>query len=123
MLFFNIQRILDVRGIENHYRWLTHNGIVPQTATTWLKYEIGYVKAKHIELLCNRLNCTPNDLFEWREDTKTVLHDTHALRSLKRDATARSIADMTRAIPADKLEKLGELLLGLKENGEGDHGK
>ena len=23
---------------------------------------------------------TPNDLFDWREDGKTVVHDTHALR-------------------------------------------
>ena len=61
------------------------------------------------------LNCTPNDLFEWREDNKTVVHDTHALRSLKRETPARSVADMTRDIPADKLEKLEKMLAELKE--------
>ncbi len=59
---------------------------------------------------------TPNDLFEWREDSKTVVHDARALRTLKREAPARSVADMTRDIPADKLEKLSEMLAEVKED-------
>jgi hypothetical protein len=35
-----------------------------------------------MERLCLLLNFTPNDLFDWREDGKTVVHDAHALRSL-----------------------------------------
>ena len=58
--------------------------------------------------------CMPNDLFEWREDTQTVVADGHALRSLKRETPARSVADMTRDIPADRLEKVGEMLEQLK---------
>jgi len=61
---------------------------------------------------------TPNDLFEWREDNKTVVHDAHVLRSLKREAPTRSVADITRDIPADKLEKLGEMLSELAKNEE-----
>jgi hypothetical protein len=57
---------------------------------------------------------TPNDLFEWREDTNTVVAAGHALRSLKRETPARSVAEMTRDIPADKLEKLNEMLAELK---------
>jgi len=53
--------------------------------------------------------------FEWREDSKTVVHEAHALRTLKREARTRSVADMTRDIPADKLEKLGEILASLIE--------
>jgi len=60
---------------------------------------------------------TPNDLFDWREDGKTVVYDTHALRTLKREAPARSVADMARDFPADKLEKLGEMLAELKASG------
>ncbi|MBA3769380.1 MAG: hypothetical protein H0X08_02560 [Blastocatellia bacterium] len=40
----------------------------------------------------------------------------HALRTLKREAPTRSVADMTRDIPADKLEKLGEMLAQLKNS-------
>jgi hypothetical protein len=47
-----------------------------------------------------------------------LVPDGHALRSLKRETPARSVADMTRDIPADKLEKLSEMLEELKEGGE-----
>lgn len=39
-------------------------------------------KPDYLERLCLLLNCTPNDLFDWSEDGKTVVHDTHALRTL-----------------------------------------
>jgi hypothetical protein len=38
------------------------------------------------------------------------------LCSLKRETPARSVAEMTRDIPADKLEKLGDILAELKNN-------
>lgn len=49
------------------------------------------------------------------DDDNTVVHNTHALRSLKRETPTRSVADMTRDIPA---EKLVEMLAELKENHE-----
>ncbi len=118
MLYFNIQRVFALRGIERPYTWLVQNGFVAQTASNWAKNRIGYVRPEQMERLCLALNCTPNDLFEWREDNKTVVHDAHALRTLKREHKARSVADMTRDIPADKLEKLGEMLNALRNDGE-----
>src|SRR5687768_9027075 len=118
MLYFNLTRLLNLRGVERPYSWLVRSGFVPQTAVRWSKNEIGYVRPEQMERLCLLLNCTPNDLFEWREDSKTVVPDGHALRSLKRETPARSVADMTRDIPADKLERLSEMLDALKKDEE-----
>lgn len=57
-----------------------------------------------------------NDLFEWREDGKTVVHDTHALRTLTKQPN--DIQTTLRELPLDKLEKLGEMLAELKSNNE-----
>jgi hypothetical protein len=56
--------------------------------------------------------CTPIYLFESSEDNKTVIPEGHALRSLKKSNTHLALRD----IPADKLEKLGEMLAELQEN-------
>ena len=48
--------------------------------------------------------CTPNDLFEWRGDSKAVVHDTHALRTLTKQKN--DIQTTIRELPLDKLEKL-----------------
>jgi hypothetical protein len=58
------------------------------------------------------LNCTPNDLFDWRAGCKTVVHDTHALRTLAKQKN--NIQTTLRELPLDKLEKLGEMIAELK---------
>jgi len=69
-----------------------------------------------MERLCLLLNCTPNDLFDWREDNKTVVHDAHALRTLTTPPPDTNIQTAVRDLPLDKLEKLGEMLAELKED-------
>jgi hypothetical protein len=61
-------------------------------------------------------NCTPNDLFDWREDGKTHVHDIHALRTLTKQAN--DIQTTLRELPLDKLEKLGEMIAELKSSEE-----
>ena len=119
MLYFNLTRLLKLRGVERPYSWLVQNGFVPQTATRWAKNEIGYVRPEQMEKICLLLNCTPNDLFEWREDNKTVVHDAHALRTLAKQPPDTSVQTAVRDLPLDKLEKLGEMLAELKEENNG----
>jgi len=61
------------------------------------------------------MKCTRNDLFDWREDGKTVVHDTHALRTLTKPPPDTNIQTTLRELPLDKLEKLGEMLQTLEE--------
>ena len=121
MLYFNLTRLLKVRGVERPYSWLVQNGFVPQTATRWAKNQIGYVRPEQMERLCLLLNCTPNDLFDWREDSQTVVHEGHALRSLTKQTN--DIQTRLRELPLDKLEKLGEMLAELRSNDEQNDGK
>ena len=119
MLVLNVERLLGLRGIENPYRFLVRNGFVPQTATNMVQKKTVQIHPARLERLCRILNCTPNDLFEWRPDANSVLPDSHALHTLKRDQTAKSFAEMTRDIPADKMEKLREILAELSSPDQG----
>lgn len=109
MFFLNLKRVLEMRGIDRPYGFLLKNGFSAQAATNWSQNAVGCIKPEQMETLCMILNCTPNDLFEWREDGKTVVPEGHALRSLKKSNTHLALRD----IPADKLEKLGEMLAEL----------
>ncbi len=123
MLYFNLTRLLKLRGVERPYSWLVVNGFVPQTAVRWAKNDIGYMRPAQMEKICLLLNCTPNDLFDWREDGKTVVHDTHALRTLIKHAPDTTIQTTLRELPLDKLEKLGEMLAELQSKDEENNGK
>jgi len=62
------------------------------------------------------LNCTPNDLFDWRAGCKTVVHDTQRWRTLTKPPPDTNIQTTLRELPLDKLEKLGEMLSQLKDD-------
>ena len=49
--------------------------------------------------------------FDWRAGCKTVVHDTHALRTIIKQKN--DIQTTLRELPIDKLEKLGEMLAAM----------
>lgn len=105
MLYFNIKRVLALRGIEKPYAFLVKNGFASQTATNLSNNQIGHIKPSQIEKLCLLLNCTPNDLFDWRPDANSSVSENHALRTLIKEKIP-SFSEMVKDMP---VEKLGEL--------------
>jgi DNA-binding Xre family transcriptional regulator len=115
MLYFNIKRLLELRGIEKPYAFLVKNGFVSQTATNMINNRLGRITPKQMEKLCLILNCTPNDLFDWRAGENSAVSAAHALHSLKKEETpSASVAQMVRDLPVEKLDKLHALINDLK---------
>lgn len=114
MLIFNPKRIFALRGIEKPHRTLVKAGISPATATKILKYYSPTVTIAHLEKICALLNCTPNDLFEFRADDKSSLHDKHALHTLRKEKDTASIKELIEDVPLEKLSEMKEMLLEIK---------
>ncbi|CAN5468511.1 hypothetical protein BH10ACI1_BH10ACI1_24610 [soil metagenome] len=114
MLKFNPKRIFALRGVEKRSGFLVRLGFSYPQATQFLKSGNPSVKVRHIEQLCIALNCTPNDLFEWKPDTNTVLPDAHSLNTLDKGAAAKSLQQMVKDIPSERLAEIENLLEGLK---------
>jgi hypothetical protein len=85
-----------------------------QTTGRFLKSKSQIVKVKDIERLCIALNCTPNDLFEWQADGKTVLAENHSLNALEKSGQTKNLQEMVKDIPSDKLALIENLLEELK---------
>ncbi len=105
MLNFNPGRVLALRGIENPAAFMCKQGINRQTVNNLLKQQTSVVKIEHIEMLCRLLNCTPNDLFEWRGGAN-ALPESHSLNNLRRNQTAQSIKEKVIDVPLEEMEKL-----------------
>jgi DNA-binding Xre family transcriptional regulator len=106
MLVFNLKRVLALRGIEKPAAFMLKNGINRQTANNLLYQRTSVVKIEHVEMFCRELNCTPNDLFEWRSGGANALPESHSLNHLKRNQTAQSIREMIKDVPLEKVESL-----------------
>jgi DNA-binding Xre family transcriptional regulator len=116
MLIFNPKRILMLRGIDKMFNYLHNHGFIRSTASYLLDGTASHLKIEHIGKLCVILNCTPNDLFEWRTDSNTVLPENHALHAImKEPQKALNLKKMLEDIPVERLAEVESLLKGLKD--------
>lgn len=115
MLKFNPRNIIAKRGIERTTAFLVGKiGMDPSTASRFLKSKSRFVRVSDIEKLCIALNCTPNDLFEWKPDADTILPETHSLNAIETRETAKNLQELVKDIPAHKLALIEQLLNELK---------
>src|SRR5215213_9521362 len=110
MLFFNIKRVLGLRGIDKPYAFLVKNGFVSQTATNIINNQIGRITPQQIEKLCLLLHCTPNDLFDWRATANSAVPENHPLRTLVKEEVPLPISEMVRDLPVEKLSRLETMI-------------
>lgn len=114
MLIFNLPRALRLRGITEHQAaFLQKHGFVPATAYNFLKYTAASIKFDHLEKLCKILNCSPNDLFDWKPDEGETIGETHSLNVLKRKS-GKDLSQMLKEVPMEKFEQIETLLEEMK---------
>lgn len=112
MLYFNIKRVMQLRGIGEPYKMLIKNGFVPATARKLVKNELRRVDLDVIEKLCLALNCTPNDLFAWQPSSAQANPDAQALIKLKRDQQ-QDLAKLLGSLPIEKFEEVAGIIQNL----------
>ena len=115
MLIFNMKRVLALRGIERPFTFMVKNGFPTSSASLMLNYRQQNIRLGTLERLCRALSCTPNDLFEWRDDKDSTLAENHPLRSLKREAVQNKFNEVIKDLPLDKIGELNAFLDNLKK--------
>jgi hypothetical protein len=109
MLIFNPRRIFGLRGIERPNNFLVRNGFTSMIASRLLAHGASHVKVSNISRLCRLLNCSPNDLFDWKPEVSDPLPQNHPLQALVRQESA-NITDLLKDIPLEKLPDLHAMI-------------
>lgn len=109
-----MRRVFALRGIDKPHAFLVKNGFAASSASNMLKYYPIIFKVRTLEKLCILLNCTPNDLFEWRDDGKGKISDEHALNSLKKEAIG-NFTEIVKDLPLEKMIEVKSFLEGLRQ--------
>lgn len=116
MLNFNLTRILNLRGIDKQFAFILRQGFHRTIANNLANNRVKNIKISHLEMLCRALNCTPNDLFEWKETGNDApLSENHPLKDLKREKPAAKLSSLVREIPVDKLDRLEDFVRQLAD--------
>ena len=114
MLYFNIKRVLDLRGIDKPYSFLVKNGFVSQTATNIINNRLQRITPQQLEKLCLLLRCTPNDLIDWKPGANSVVPENHPIRALTKEKAPPPISEMVKDLPVEKLGELEAIINQLK---------
>lgn len=112
MLTFNLDALCKARGIKRPYTYLAKLGLTYRVARRLADGDTNSVKTHHIEKVCLKLNCTPNDLMQWTpEGTVPEDHPMHALNRAHKMDVLQAINEL----PLDKLHELRQKINELKE--------
>lgn len=114
MLYINIKRVMRLRGVPSSYKMLLEIGFAPATARRFLKNEGSRIDFGYLEKLCLALNCTPNDLLEWKPPETMTTAGEQALNKLKRDGK-EDISKLLRSLPMEKFERVADIMQELKD--------
>lgn len=110
MLKLNLRRVFTLRGIDKPMKFMMEGGISRTTSNNLLNNLVNSINSKHLEILCEILNCEPNDLYEWTPSSNTQNAENHPLKNLRRTQTTQKISEMLKNIPLDKISQIESLL-------------
>jgi len=110
MLSIKLKPIFKARGIDKPYSFLVKAGLSPNTATTILNNNRRAIKLDHIETLCIKLNCTPNDLLQWVPDNNSMLNANHPMHALKTKKTNVNLKQKMQSLTLNQLNEVMDLI-------------
>ena len=113
MLYLNVKTMMRLRGIARPYNWLLQQGITAGTAKKILSGAHRSVSFDILEILCEQLRCTPNELIEWRAtDAQAVAG--HPLTELRAGAH-KELQDLAENLSTMSVAELRKLSRGAQE--------
>jgi DNA-binding Xre family transcriptional regulator len=69
MITVAIREMAEKRGITTAYQLQRLTGAPPSMAAKWYRNEMKSIGIETLNLLCNALNCKPNDLLRFEPDS------------------------------------------------------
>ena len=114
MLRFNLTAVFKSRGIERPTQFLKQLGFSNGTAVKIKHGHSHMLNLHHVEMLCEKLNCTPNDLIEWVPSEKQKAITNHPLAPLQHKNYAEEVMQLVNALPFEKLQQLATIVKEIK---------
>ncbi len=114
MLRYNLASIFKARGIEKPSQFLIQLGFSSGTATKIKQGNSYMLNLHHVEILCEKLNCTPNDMIEWLPSEKQKAISNHPLAPLQHKNYAQEVMQLINALPYEKLQQIAGILKDLE---------
>jgi DNA-binding Xre family transcriptional regulator len=114
MLYLNFIRIFDLKGIKRPFSYLTSIGYSPGYASRIANNQIGQINTARLEKICRDLNCTPNDILDFRPKPNDTLPTDHALHTLTKKEISNEITAKINALPIEKIQQIHDIIKNME---------
>jgi DNA-binding Xre family transcriptional regulator len=117
MMNYRLKALMESKGIAKPYASLMKMGLNHTKVVRLLRNDNVQLDKRTMNILCEALWCTPNDLFEWIPEHSAIDQASHPLQALKPKevyAIQKDIQKLTPAQLSDLKTKMDELLGGKK---------
>ncbi len=113
MLKLIVNELLEIRGVNHAYNFLRKHGFSNYKISLLQTGNAKSFQIKDIEYLCEILKCTPNDLFDWKEDGNNQLPESHPLRTLVKKPGI-NLSKITTDMSTKEFEEFSKRVLEIK---------
>src|SRR4051812_3689374 len=114
MLYLNFARIFKIKGISKPFMYLCNAGYSGGTATKLTNNRVESINAAQLERFCKEFNCTPNDIFDFREDAGESLPKDHALHTLTKPVVAAEIIGKINGMSVEKMQQIHDIIKNME---------
>ena len=111
MMYFNFEKLFKLRGITNGTSFLQKRGMTYYQARSNVHFNRSDNFFRNLEKVCLALDCTPNDLIEWKP---SKAEDDVKGAALQRIRASEGI-DLHEAIKGVPMDRLGEVKQAIVE--------
>lgn len=109
-----------LKGIKPNSNQLANMGMSRSTAYKLINDEAKSITLRQMEILCRHLNCTPNELFSYKEEKGKKLPTDHELNKIAHTEHVFNPAALLRSVPTDKLKEINLFIESYLCGGEKD---
>ncbi|MDI1318469.1 helix-turn-helix transcriptional regulator [Flavobacterium sp.] len=114
MLYFNFVRIFQLKGINKPFSYLCNTGYSAGYATKLTNNRVEQINLVRLEKFCKDFNCTPNDIFDFRPNSKDNLPKDHALNTLTKPEITNEILGKINSLSADKIQQIHDIIKNME---------
>jgi hypothetical protein len=114
MLYFNFSRILKIKGIARPFSYFLSLGYSGNMATRLANNRVGQMNIAMLERICRDLNCTPNDIIDFRPSANSTLPKDHALHSLTKTEITNEVLEKINTLPLEKIQQIHDVIKSME---------
>lgn len=114
MLYYNFSRLFKVKGIHRPFTYLISLGYSRGMATRMANNDCQRINLPMMLRICRDLNCTPNDILDFRPSANSALPKNHALHTLTKTELTNEIFEKMNTLPLEKILQIHDVIKSME---------